>query len=156
MKKIYFDPYWVNDEKTQIVCKIKFEDGSKQPRIVNAAVNEKPDENEDWVSITSKFSREEIDENTRIKLEKHKAEVDLHKEIIKEKKERARQKDLFSCKLAAFDMDEVKDSSNRILKAKIRRAKSIFEVNLYTGLIVQEEHKKLNPDDFPEDEIIEE
>ena len=45
---------------------------------------------------------------------------------------------LFEYKLETFEIPDIKESKNRALKSKLRRAKSIPEVNLYAILIVQE------------------
>ena len=41
-------------------------------------------------------------------------------------------------KLEAFEIDEVKNSENRELKKKIRKAKTLLEVQAYTTMILQE------------------
>ena len=45
---------------------------------------------------------------------------------------------LFEYKLETFEIPEIKESKNRLLKSKLRRSKSIPEVNLYAILLVQE------------------
>ena len=46
--------------------------------------------------------------------------------------------ELFNYKLEIFETEEIKDSKNRKLKAKIRRAKSKVEVNLWAMKLLEE------------------
>ena len=63
-------------------------------------------------------------------------------EVEKQKKSeeaRARKlEELFKYKLETFEIEEIKESKNRVLKSKLRRSKSIPEVNLYAMMIVKE------------------
>ena len=45
---------------------------------------------------------------------------------------------LFEYKLETFEIPEIKESKNRALKSKLRRSKSIPEVNLWAMVIVKE------------------
>ena len=45
---------------------------------------------------------------------------------------------LFNYKLETFEVEDIKESKNRILKSRLRRAKSIPEVNLYAIMIIQD------------------
>ena len=45
---------------------------------------------------------------------------------------------LFNYKLEVFETEEIKNSKNRKLKAKLRRAKSKVEVNLWAMKILEE------------------
>lgn len=49
--------------------------------------------------------------------------------------------DLFKVKLQVFEIEQVKDSKNRPLKAKIRKAKSLIEVLAYTSAILAAENE---------------
>ena len=46
---------------------------------------------------------------------------------------------LFNYKLEAFEVEEIKNSKNRKLKAKLRRAKSKIEVDMYSIMILQDQ-----------------
>ena len=46
---------------------------------------------------------------------------------------------LFEAKIKAFEIDDIKNSKNRALKAKLRKAKNLVEVNIYSMMIVMEE-----------------
>ena len=47
--------------------------------------------------------------------------------------------DLFKLKLQAFEIDEVKNSKNRDLKAKIRKANTFLEVLAFTSALINSE-----------------
>ena len=47
--------------------------------------------------------------------------------------------ELFNYKLEIFETEEIKNSKNRKLKSKLRRAKSKVEVNLFAMLLLKEE-----------------
>ena len=59
--------------------------------------------------------------------------------------ERAQKEILFNAKAEAFDMDVVKNSTNREIKNKIRRASSIMEVSVYTAMLHMLEDPIVNP-----------
>ena len=48
---------------------------------------------------------------------------------------------LFQAKIAAFEMDVVRNTTRRELKSKIRRAKTILELTAYVGAIIALEYK---------------
>ena len=81
---------------------------------------------------------EHIDENTKrrvnLKFEKQKKKQELEESKIKAKK----LEQLFNYKLKTFEVEEIKLSQNRELKSKLRRAKSIPEVNLWAIKIMDD------------------
>jgi hypothetical protein len=61
-------------------------------------------------------------------------------EIKKEQEAQANMLEgLFSAKLRAFEIDEVKNSKNKPLRSRIRRAKNEMELNALVTLIIGEE-----------------
>jgi hypothetical protein len=63
--------------------------------------------------------------------------TDKQQRLEKEKAEQLQK--LFEAKIQAFEVEEIKNSKNRILKAKLRKAKNLIEVNIYSMMIVMEE-----------------
>jgi hypothetical protein len=55
--------------------------------------------------------------------------------------------ELFNYKLEVFETEEIKNSKNRKLKSKLRRAKSKIEVNLYAMMLLKE---VLEPEETPD------
>jgi len=76
-------------------------------------------------------------ETTEQRRARHKA---LDKAIAQEEQDRDRQinEQLFQAKLDAFNIDVVKESTNRKIKSKIRKAKTIFEITAYTAYLIME------------------
>jgi hypothetical protein len=46
------------------------------------------------------------------------------------------QEKLFQAKIDAFEMDVIRNTTNREMKSKIRRSKSIMELTAYVGAII--------------------
>ena len=55
-----------------------------------------------------------------------------------ERNEAKRLEDLFNYKLQTFEIPEIKNSENRKLKAKIRKAKNVIEMNAYATILLME------------------
>lgn len=125
-------PIWGDKSKTNIVCTFVYEDGLRQ----TASISNEGGDNPDWVEVLEQFSEEDIDNNTsEVKKEKKNAEkVKLASEA--DKQERSKNEALFQAKIDAFQLQEVKDSKDKVLKSKIRKATSLLQVYVYTGAIV--------------------
>lgn len=133
------NPIWVNDDKTQVMCSLITDRG----KFMCVISKSNPGDNADWDLVRKHYTEEHIDENTiknfnvseRAKLQKfeeYKLNVDKH---IKEK--------LFNIKAEAFDIDFIKNSTNRELKNKLRRSKNILEAQIVATILYQEEFNKL-------------
>ena len=129
------NPRWANSEKTQIMCEFVYPDG----RRLKAAVSNTDEGNPDWYEIIDGIGADTIDGNTTKQkesvLERDKNRVEQQKLDLDRMKKEA----VFNAKADAFDMDIVRDSSDKDLKSKIRKAKSILEVTVYTTILVQKE-----------------
>jgi len=105
----------------------------KMPRVDDAGI-ENPVFNQCIEFLTEEVIDASTAERRRRKLEE--AEVAKQKELEKQKARKLEK--LFEYKLETFEIPEIKDSKNRQLKSKLRRAKSIPEVNLYAMLIIKD------------------
>ena len=74
---------------------------------------------------------EHIDENTKQRIARKFEEQKKQKELKESKEKAKKMEQLFNYKLETFEVEEIKLSRNRELKSKLRRAKSIPEVNLW-------------------------
>ena len=137
MKRIMLDPYWGNQEKTQVICKFKFANGLVQ----TASVMKSVQGNSDWKELFDVYTIEQIDKNTEEELKKDNLRRQKTREAEKEQVERVKADELFALKLEAFEIEEVKKSKNRELKSKIRKAKSLFEVTAYTVALMLKENE---------------
>lgn len=137
MKREIKFPYWSRDDKTQIVCQFHYEDGT----ILEASVTDTEDGNPDWKEIHETFTEEEIDTITNRMKEERIEERELNAKEEEERKERLRTDALFGMKLEAFEIPEVRNSKNKKLKAKIRKAQNPIEIQAYATILLMEEFK---------------
>jgi adenylate kinase family enzyme len=95
-------------------------------------------ENTDFAELIEVLGEDLITKNTEQRLKRKAAEKEEKRvRDIEHEKARALEK-LFGYKMEAFEVEEIKKCKNRKLKAKLRRAKSKIEVNLYSMMILQE------------------
>lgn len=136
MKREILEPRWANEQKDQIICKFKLEDGN----IVTAAVSvPEGGKNPDWDEIIEKFGADVLDKNYEEDLAAHQKRKEMQEEQRKQDIERAIKEALFNAKAEAFEIELVKSSKNRKLKNKIRKAGSIMEVTAYTTALILKE-----------------
>lgn len=133
MAREIINPRWGNQEKTQIIAKFRYDDGRELIASISNPSEEAP--NPDWVEIMEKFGAAEIDRITEEDLQGHIQRKQAKIEQRQLNIERVQKEVLFNAKAEAFDLDIVRNSTNRDLKNKIRRASSITEVYVYTALL---------------------
>lgn len=134
MERKILNPFWGNPDKTQIICEFEYSNGEK----LTASVSNPDGKNPDWKEIMEDFTKKEINANTK-SIDKLRTEEE--KQALTEqadRDEKAKNEDLFQAKIDAFKMSEVKDSKNKKLKAKIRKATSLVEVYAYAAAVVSE------------------
>lgn len=138
MKRTIKNPYWGNDQKTQVICEFHFENGPIQ----TAAVSQTKEGNPDWQEIFTKFTPEEIDKLTEGALAEAREEHEKRKQIERDDIERMKVDALFQAKLDAFEIDIIKNSKNRKLKSRIRKAKTLIEVTAFASALITLENEK--------------
>ena len=138
MKRTIKNPYWGNDQKTQVICEFHFENGPIQ----TAAVSQTKEGNPDWQEIFTKFTPEEIDKLTEGALAEAREEHEKRKQIERDDIERMKVDALFQAKLDAFEIDIIKNSKNRKLKSRIRKAKTLIEVTAFASALKTLEKEK--------------
>ena len=84
------------------------------------------------------LTKEFIDKNTDERVNRKFKEQEQQRQLEINKRKAERLEQLFNYKLETFEVEDIKESKNRILKSKLRRAKSIPEVNLYAIMIIQD------------------
>lgn len=134
--KDYEEPFWLNKEQKQVMVIIIYPDGKRLPASVSGEGN-----NPDYVAIMEKFTEAEIDENTRLREERRADEVRQRMERSKVDQQRRKDEALFEAKLEAFEVPIIKNSTNKVMKTKIRRSKSALEVMAYATMLIMEEEK---------------
>lgn len=100
--------------------------------------NDDGSENETFIEVVAFLGMDSIDESSQKRLERKQSEADLEKQKRLEHERARKLEQLFEYKLETFEIAEIKESKNRLLKSKLRRSKSIPEVNLYAMMIVKD------------------
>ena len=134
--------FWETDEKKELNCILELEDDvgrvTRQQMFLSRH-DKDGSENELFNEVVEALGEQRIDEETEARVVRKKAEVEEEK-IREEEHQKARKLEkLFNYKLEAFEVEEIKNSKNRKLKAKLRRAKSKIEVDMYSIMILQEQ-----------------
>tara|TARA_B100002019_G_scaffold102691_1_gene88459 strand:+ start:1506 stop:1922 length:417 start_codon:yes stop_codon:yes gene_type:complete len=138
MKRTIKNPYWGNNEKTQVMCEFHFENGPIQ----TAAVTQTKEGNPDWEEIFDNFTPEQIDKLTKNVLAEAREEHEKRKQMQRDDVERMKVDALFQAKLDTFEIDIIKNSKNRQLKSRIRKAKTLIEVTAFASALIALEHEK--------------
>ena len=148
MKRIKIkDPVWANQLKDRIIFLVEYEDEQGSIHIVEDAVNKYPDAqgivHEDWQLIMDEFGVETLDSNLEA-IAQRQARLDgmgrpgpeVDPEEAEKQKIHTEQEELFKAKLEAFEMDILKNSTDRDMKAKIRKATSKTQVYSLVALMM--------------------
>lgn len=92
-----------------------------------------------YKEVVTKFGIERIDQNTAERKERKERESKEKRAIHDQRKKTAELEQLFNLKLQAFEIDEIKNSEDRALRAKLRRAKNAVEMNALSAIIIAKE-----------------
>lgn len=140
LKMKYINPRWlVPETRKQIEVDCLNDDGTKQRSIIP-----RDEGNSDYKSLLLQHSIETIEKNTQEAVRIWREEKARKAQQDKEKDERARNEELFLAKLEIFDMDEVKNSTNKDLKRQIRKSKNKTEVLINAIIGIMNERNKTN------------
>lgn len=134
--------FWHNDEKEIVEAILVITDD--EGRNINQVVTvRKFDQNEninpDWEELISQVSVEQIDKNTAERKERKGKEAEIHAQRKKAEEQARELEQLFDAKIKILEIDQIKNTENKELKSKLRRAKNVVEMNLYAQLIMMEE-----------------
>lgn len=133
--RIIENPYWANKEKQHVIAEFFYPDTGK--RVTASIMNDGT--NRDYEELMKKYSVEQIDANSKKRVDDRNERIKQNIERQKVDRTRMQQEQLFAAKLDAFEIDVIKSSKNRELKSKIRKAKNIMEVTAYTVMLLQQE-----------------
>lgn len=142
MKREWLDnPFWENETHTVMKAILRMEDedsGRVTTQVMTIEKGSEEDPNPDWQEVIDQIGVEKIDANTNERFTRLAQEEEARRLREQEVEQAKKLEQLFNAKLQAFEIDEVKHSTNRALKARLRRAKTIIEVNVYAMMIVME------------------
>lgn len=138
MERQIVDPYWGDNNHSQIICKFVYEDG----RTLDVSIVNTNGENPDWAAVLEAHSEESITERTDAMLAARAERQKEAQDQSAEQQERAMNEILFNHKIKLFEIEEIQNSTNRELKSKIRKADSIEKASVYAAVLVAQEIAK--------------
>lgn len=141
MKKEWKNPFWENAAKDRLTVRLNIthDDGSFSTTVAKVSKYDADGKiTSDYEEIMQQNTMEEIDKFTEDRLERHRQEREANIKKQQERNEAKRLEELFNLKLATFEITEIKNSTNRKLKAKIRKAKNEVEMQAYATILLME------------------
>jgi hypothetical protein len=144
MSRTWLDnAFWETPQRKILNAISETVEGNKTTRKVWKLDKFNPDgtENEIFKEAVAFVGSETIETSSKKRLQKKQDEAEIDKQQKMEKERAKKLEKLFEYKLETFEIQEIKESKNRLLKSKLRRSKSVPEVNLYAILIIQDAMK---------------
>jgi hypothetical protein len=133
--------FWEDDTKEKLNCILEImDDVERETRQVMLLqrTNKDGTPNELFNEVIDDLGVESVDRNTEDRKVRKAAEKEEGQQRDVEFARARKLEELFNYKLEIFETEEIKNSKNRKLKGKLRRAKSKIEVNLYAMMLLQE------------------
>ena len=133
--------FWEDDTKEKLNCILEImDDVERETRQVMLLqrTNKDGTPNELFNEVIDDLGVESVDRNTEDRKVRKAAEKEEGQQRDVEFARAWKLEELFNYKLEIFETEEIKNSKNRKLKGKLRRAKSKIEVNLYAMMLLQE------------------
>jgi len=141
MKKEWKHPFWENAAKDRLTVRLNIthDDGSFSTTVAKVSKYDADGKiTSDYEEVLQQNTMEAIDKFTEDRLERHRQEREANIKKQQERNEAKRLENLFNAKLATFEITEIKNSKNRKLKAKIRKAKNEVEMQAYATILLME------------------
>lgn len=139
MQRTWLDnAFWETPKKNILNCISEHTD--EEGRVVRNVMKLK-EQNPLFQECIDFLGEEAIDASTKERKERKTLEAEVKREKDAEQQRAKKLEKLFKYKLETFEIPEIKSTTNRKLKSKLRRSKSIPEVNLYAMMILQESLK---------------
>ena len=132
MKRTIVNPHWINNARTVLAAQFHYDDG----RIVEAVISQTDTSNTDLAEILNKFSQSQLEDNTAANIKKVTTEQAAAEQKKQDEIERIRAERLFAAKLEVFEVEAIKNSTNRKLKSRIRRSSSVVEVGAWAAALL--------------------
>jgi len=134
----YLDPIWQDKANRHIVCRMLHGNGEYAVTHIVAGPESEGGGNPDYDAVMAEYGAEELDRLTAEHQEERERKEEIHRERAEAQSARRKQEVLFNMKLEAFEVEEIKNSQNRDLKKRLRKAKTPIEINAYATLLIQE------------------
>lgn len=143
MRYEYLDnAYWEAEDRSIVKCiKLTTMEDNKKKKDVLQFHKVRPDGSEcrHYKEVVAKVGIDKIDANTKERHERKEREDKEKRAVHEQRKKTAELEQLFNLKLQAFEIDEIKNSSDRGLRSKLRRAKNAVEMNALASIIIAKE-----------------
>lgn len=134
--------YWEKDDKSVLKC-IRLtnrpEGGRKKDVLVFSKIRKDGTLCPNFREVVETFGEAAIDKNTEERKQRKSKEDREKKAVVEQKKKSAELEQLFNLKLQAFEIPEIKASSDRNLRTRMRRAKNAVEVYALASVLVAKE-----------------
>ena len=130
--------YYGNDKRTLLHFVLRHEDGPQgQPGPFEPhQIYNTPEHKSAWYWVHKLVGQDIINKNTSKEIDRLSSIRKKQEVAEKDHKHKVNQEELFQAKISAFEMDVIRSTSQRELKSKIRRSKSIMELTAYVGAII--------------------
>lgn len=137
---IYVNAKWLIPEKKEQIDVIVISDNGVKQRMIIP----RDESNSDYKNLLLTTSLDEIEKNTEEALRIFREEKAFKDQVAAESDQRKIGEELFLAKLEAFEMDEIKNTTDKDLKRKIRKSKNKTEilVNAIIGVINERNKSK--------------
>ena len=91
---------------------------------------------DNWNAVISEFPEEVITARTEEDIKKFRQERDRRESEEAEMEKRRYAEELFQAKLNIFELPEIKNSTNKTLKRRLRKAETFETLNVYAAAVV--------------------
>tara|TARA_B110000902_G_scaffold214479_1_gene246463 strand:+ start:273 stop:725 length:453 start_codon:yes stop_codon:yes gene_type:complete len=145
MKKEWRHPFWENYQKDRITCKLVITHANGEVTSSTSTVGKYGKDGkvtQDYKDVIALTPVDQINKNTEEREERHKDNRVADKRKKAEREAAQKLEGLFNAKLEVFEIESIKNSTNRKAKAKIRRSKNQYEMMAFTIMLIQEEDAK--------------
>lgn len=134
--------FWHNDEKemAEAILSITDENNREITQVVTVRkFDVNGNLNPDFEELMQEVGEEKIDANTTERRERKNKEKEIDEQRRKAEEQAKELELLFDAKIKILEIEQIKNTTNKTLKSKLRRSKNLVELNLYAQLIMMEE-----------------
>lgn len=141
MEKKWVHPFWENAAKDRLTVRLNIthDDGSYSTSVAKVSKFDVDGKiTSDYEEVVEQNTINQIDKFTQERLDRHKKERESKIKKQTALNESKRLEDLFNQKLQTFEIPQIKESTNRTLKSKIRKSKNVIEMQAYATILLME------------------
>jgi hypothetical protein len=135
--------FWESEDKTSLKCirLVKLGDNKGKKKEILSLQSKLADGSDcpTFKEVVAKFGVAKIDQHTEERKERKETEEREKRAVHEQRKKSAELEMLFNMKLQAFEIEEIKNAKDRNLRAKLRRAKNIVELNALAAIVIGNE-----------------